>query len=256
MVLDILAFFAHPDDETVFGGGTLAYLAEQGADVHYLCATRGEGGERGDPPLCTQKELGGVRGSELRCAVQALGGRSLTFLGFQDPVIGSEGNLYAFAEDEAEVVRALESVLQERAPDVVITHGADGEYGHPAHILAHRAMMAAVRSAQGKMPAVYTVAPFYENAPRPGLANESDRADWVLDITPVREKKIQAATCHRSQHGLFLRHASERLGREAVISDVILDEEALSLAFDPGQGSNRDPLGEILAEIAVQPFSN
>ena len=46
--MNILAFFAHPDDETMLCGGTLALLAQNGASVHYLCATRGEGGELGE----------------------------------------------------------------------------------------------------------------------------------------------------------------------------------------------------------------
>ncbi|MFO8035011.1 MAG: PIG-L deacetylase family protein [Anaerolineales bacterium] len=251
MALTVLAFFAHPDDETMFNGGTLAYLALRGARVHYLSTTRGEGGEMGDPPLCTREELGRVRESELECAVQALGGASVSFLGYQDPVIGPGDELYPFAEDEEDVVRKLVSVLEELDPDLVITHGSDGEYGHPAHVLAHQSLMGAVRSRGGVKPVVYTVAPAYEGEPRPGLSNDSDRADWVLDISPVRDRKIQAAACHRTQHGLFLRHASQRLGRKATLPDVIRDEEALSRAFPAAEGSSRDPLEEFLAGIAV-----
>jgi LmbE family N-acetylglucosaminyl deacetylase len=252
MTLTILSFFAHPDDETLFIGGTLSYPAQRGAQVHYLSATRGEGGETGDPPLCTREELGKVRERELECAARALGGASVSFLGYKDPLIGPEDELYPFAEDEEDVVRKLVGVLEKLDPDVVITHGSGGEYGHPAHVLAHRAMMGAVRSFEGGKPAVYTVAPAYEGEPRPGLSNDSDRADWVLDISPVRDRKIQAATCHRTQHCLFLRHASQRLRRKATIPDVIRDEEALSRAFPGEKGNHQDPLGEILAEIAIQ----
>ncbi len=49
--MNILAFFAHPDDETMLCGGTLALLARAGARVHLLIATRGEGGENGEPPV-------------------------------------------------------------------------------------------------------------------------------------------------------------------------------------------------------------
>ena len=51
MGLDVIAFFAHPDDETMLCGGTLALLDSLGARVHLLVATRGEGGEMGEPPL-------------------------------------------------------------------------------------------------------------------------------------------------------------------------------------------------------------
>ena len=59
--MNVLAFFAHPDDETMMAGGALMMLARQGLQVHYYSATRGEGGEVGEPPLCTFEELGTVR---------------------------------------------------------------------------------------------------------------------------------------------------------------------------------------------------
>ncbi len=68
--LKILTFFAHPDDETMFLGGTFAYLADRGAEIHFICATRGEGGDMGDPPICTREDLGQIREEELRCAVE------------------------------------------------------------------------------------------------------------------------------------------------------------------------------------------
>lgn len=73
--MQIVCFTAHPDDETVFAGGTLALLAGGEADVRVLCATRGEGGEMGEPPICLRAELGPKREGELRCAARALGCR-------------------------------------------------------------------------------------------------------------------------------------------------------------------------------------
>jgi LmbE family N-acetylglucosaminyl deacetylase len=88
--MNVLAFFAHPDDETILAGGTLAMLAENGSRVHCLSATRGEGGELGETPLCSEDELGQVRESEMVCEVGAQGRRSLTFLGYQDPRMGED----------------------------------------------------------------------------------------------------------------------------------------------------------------------
>lgn len=248
---EALAFFAHPDDETMLIGGTLSYLALHGAEVHYLSATRGEGGEVGDPPLCTQDELGEVRERELSCAVRALGGKTLSFLGYQDPVIGPEDELYPFAEDEAELVRKLQEHITTLKPDAVITHGSDGEYGHPGHVQCHRALLEAVQTLNGRAPVVYTVAPAYEGDPRPDLSNDSDRADLVLDVSPVRYRKVQAANCHRTQHALFLRHARERMGSEVSIPDVIRDEEALARAHPPGGHPLRDPVADLLADIVT-----
>ena len=68
-------------------------LAENGSRVHCLSATRGEGGELGETPLCSEDELGQVRESEIVCAVGALVGWSLTFLGYQDPRMGEDEQL-------------------------------------------------------------------------------------------------------------------------------------------------------------------
>ena len=69
----LLAIGAHPDDETMFAGGTLAWAAARGLTVRVLGVTRGEGGETGEPPVTTQERLGETREAELRAAVAALG---------------------------------------------------------------------------------------------------------------------------------------------------------------------------------------
>jgi LmbE family N-acetylglucosaminyl deacetylase len=59
--LSVLAVFAHPDDETILAGGILSMLVDQGATLHLLLATRGEGGELGEPALTERSQLGGSR---------------------------------------------------------------------------------------------------------------------------------------------------------------------------------------------------
>src|SRR5690554_4093828 len=81
----VLAIAAHPDDETMLAGGTLAMYAEQGHDVYILATTRGEGGECGEPPICERAALGAVREAELRRAAAALGAREVFFLPYVDP---------------------------------------------------------------------------------------------------------------------------------------------------------------------------
>ena len=74
----ILAISAHPDDESLFAGGTLALYAEQGHQVYILETTRGEGGEVGEPPLTTKDNLGAYREQEVRKAARALGVRPMS----------------------------------------------------------------------------------------------------------------------------------------------------------------------------------
>jgi LmbE family N-acetylglucosaminyl deacetylase len=218
-------------------GGTLALLAQRGAQVHYLCATRGEGGEVGDPSVCTIEELGDVRESELVCAVQALGGRSLTFLGYKDPRVGPDDELFAFTDDLTSLAGQVAASVRQFEIDAILTHGSNGEYGHPAHVLCHQAALAAAMSfPEGAQPAVYTVSAFFEGHPYPRLINAGDEADFVIDISEVRDKKLAAAVCHRTQHDLFVRRRSEEAGRRLSVDEVIIETESLKRVWGGSKG--------------------
>ena len=243
--MKLMAFFAHPDDETMFLGGTFAYLCASGVDVHFICATRGEGGEMGDPPICTRPELGEVRERELSCAVKSIGGKSLKFLDFKDPLVGSEGELYPFCDRSSDVVQRLKENLRRIQPDVVITHGPGGEYGHPGHIQAHQTLMAALTDMTELDPVVYSPSWLSRESgqftPAPGI---------VVDIEPWIEDKIRAVYCHRSQHSLFLRHGKARAGRPVTIPEMIRTQEALC-RIHPANQSQADPLEKLLNTIAI-----
>lgn len=242
----ILAFFAHPDDETILIGGTLALLARMGADVHYLCATRGEGGELGEPPVGARERLGELREREMTCAVKALGGKSLEFLGYIDPLVGPEGELYAFSTDLPDVVARLAAVANDLQIDALITHGSGGEYGHPAHRLAYQASADWIRSQGPDAPLWYTVMAAFPDHPRPRSMNKEDPADLVIDVSPTIEQKTQAALCHVSQHALFVRRRSEEVGRQLTVPEVIIPVESLHRAWPPSNGLVLDPLAELL----------
>jgi N-acetylglucosamine malate deacetylase 2 len=249
-MVSVLAVFAHPDDETILAGGTLALLARQGAQVHYLCATRGEGGESGEPPLCTRAELGQVRQQEMACAVQALGGSNLRFLDYQDPLVGPENTLFAYTEDLPALAEQIARAAREVAAHALITHGSSGEYGHPAHVLTHQAVLSAVERMQ-PAPAVYSIDAFYPEHPKPHRVNKNDPADLVLDVSPVLGQKIQAALCHRTQHALFVRRASEAAGRKVSVPEVIIAEESLHRRRLPNQG-DADPLRPLLESYRIR----
>lgn len=220
----ILCFTAHPDDESVFAGGTLALLSSRGADIRLVCATRGEGGEAGVPPLCSRAELGSVREAELRCAASALGCTGVEFLPFRDPEVGADGSLFPFSDRPEDVIPFLEKILQAGKPDAVITHGSNGEYGHPAHVLAHRAcMQAAVRAG---VPVLFTFNAVYEGHPRLRSANQDDPADIVVGIDLVFERKLAAMECHQTQQALFVRRPSAEAGYPVPLREVILRRES------------------------------
>ncbi|HDQ71467.1 MAG TPA: GlcNAc-PI de-N-acetylase [Chloroflexi bacterium] len=143
MTKTLLAVFAHPDDESFGPGGTLAKYAAEGANVHLVCATRGESGESDIDDWGACEALACQREEELRCAVSVLGLTELHLLSYRDSgMAGSPANQHpqalaqadpeALAEEVAEFMRRLK-------PQVVLTFDPYGGYGHPDHIAMHRA---------------------------------------------------------------------------------------------------------------------
>ena len=244
--MNLLVFFAHPDDETMLAGGTLALLRTQGVNIHYLCATRGEGGETGTPPLCSRTELGKVRSQELACAVVALGGGRLDFLPYTDPLVGEGDTLYAFTDKVDELVNKLAEWIAADKPDAILTHGSSGEYGHPAHVLCHTAMLAAFEKLPGDKPLLYTFQAAFEGHPKPRSMNKSDKAHLVLDISRVMDKKLAATLCHCTQHALFVRRPSLAAGRLVTLEETIIKVESLHRVYPPVESILTDQFADLL----------
>lgn len=164
----VLFVHAHPDDETITTGGTIAALVAEGAEVTVLTATRGEGGEviptelnhlEGD-----RAGLAKVREHEIAEAMRALGVRMHTFLGgttrtFEDSGMewGPDGHARPAssmpdnalcAADITTVARHIAAVIDAVTPHVVITYASNGGYGHPDHVRVHEATTAAIDLAE------------------------------------------------------------------------------------------------------------
>ena len=140
----LMAILAHPDDESLGVGGTLAKYASEGIEVFLLTATRGDGGRyRGFPPNDPQHPgaaaLGKIRESELHAAALVLGIREVSLLDYRD------GHLDG--ANAREVIAAIAKHLRRVQPDVVITFGPDGAYGHPDHIAISQFTAAAITAA-------------------------------------------------------------------------------------------------------------
>jgi len=237
--MNILGFFAHPDDETVLCGGTLVLLSRRGARVHILTASRGDGGETGEPPLCTQAELGRVREAELRCAVQALETTSLTFLGYVDPTIGPNDEHFSFTQDDETLANQVVEAIRRTDAQVLLSHGSNGEYGHPAHVACHRAARRAVEILGSQAPLFYTAQAAFLGHPIPMLMNESDPAHLILDVSTAVPAVTQAVRCHRSQNALFTRAASEEAGRSVDVSEIVFPVESLHRVWPILQPTDR-----------------
>jgi LmbE family N-acetylglucosaminyl deacetylase len=167
---------------------------------------------------------------------------------YSDPTVGAGEELYAFTEDvEGLAVQIVEAIHYRRA-GAIITHGVNGEYGHPAHKLCHRAALRAVEVLGDEAPLLYTIQGTFAEHPYPRLANADTPAHLLVDITPVLKQKTDAALCHRTQHDLFIRHRSEEAGRRLTVPETILTIESLHRVFPPVEdvSSLDDPLANLL----------
>jgi N-acetyl-1-D-myo-inositol-2-amino-2-deoxy-alpha-D-glucopyranoside deacetylase len=156
----LLLVHAHPDDETITSGVTMARYAAEGAAVTLLTCTLGEEGEVLVPELGRlaadqADQLGGYRIWELRAAMAELGVTDIRFLGgpgrWRDSgMMGTPANDRPRAfwrADLDEAVAEAVAVVREMRPQVVVTYDENGGYGHPDHIQAHRVAMGAVAAA-------------------------------------------------------------------------------------------------------------
>ncbi|MGH3656383.1 MAG: N-acetyl-1-D-myo-inositol-2-amino-2-deoxy-alpha-D-glucopyranoside deacetylase [Micromonosporaceae bacterium] len=156
----IVFVHAHPDDEAIGTGATMAYYAARGARVTLVTCTLGEQGEIHVPDLAglaadAADQLGGYRIAEWDAACDALGVADRRFLGgagrYRDSgMMGTPENDHPRAFWGAHLDEAaghLVAVLRQTRPQVLVTYDPNGFYGHPDHIQAHRVAMKAVELA-------------------------------------------------------------------------------------------------------------
>lgn len=138
--LRLLGIFAHPDDESLGNAGTFVRYAAEGVETHVLTATRGQRGWLGAPDEYPGPEaLGELREQELRRATATLGVRELTLLDYVDGEVAEANPL--------EIVTRIAGVIRRVRPQVVITFGPEGGYGHPDHIAMSQFATAAIVAA-------------------------------------------------------------------------------------------------------------
>jgi LmbE family N-acetylglucosaminyl deacetylase len=139
-----MAVLAHPDDESLGVGGTLAKYASEGVEVFLVTATRGDRGRyRGFPPGDPQhpgsSALANIREKELRAAAVALGVREVFVLDYQDQHLDGA--------NPREVVAAIVQYIRRIKPDVIVTFAPDGAYGHPDHVAISQVTTSAIVAA-------------------------------------------------------------------------------------------------------------
>jgi N-acetyl-1-D-myo-inositol-2-amino-2-deoxy-alpha-D-glucopyranoside deacetylase len=194
----LLLVHAHPDDESIGTGATMARYAAEGAQVTLVTCTLGELGEIIPPDLAHlgADELGQYRIGELDAACAALGVTGHRYLGgpgrWRDSgMIGTEGNddpRCFWRADLDEAAAALLGVIREVRPQVLVTYDANGFYGHPDHIQAHQVAWHAFQQA-GR----YGLAKFYATSAADGPVTTE------IDATAYLDRKQAAMRAHATQ---------------------------------------------------------
>lgn len=166
----LILVHAHPDDEAFGTGGLIARTVAEGRRVDLVICTGGEEGEIHDPTLDqveAKPRLHEIREAELRCSVAALNGDGpgklhLHMLGYRDSgMMGTPSNdrddVFWHA-DLGEAARKVGDIIREARPAVMVSYDANGNYGHPDHINAHRVAVAAWDAADDTLAKLYETA--------------------------------------------------------------------------------------------------
>jgi N-acetyl-1-D-myo-inositol-2-amino-2-deoxy-alpha-D-glucopyranoside deacetylase len=166
----VLLVHAHPDDESMGTGGTIARLVAEGVRVDLVTCTDGAEGEIHDPTLDPEEarpRLAQIRAAELACSVEALGSGAIHhhMLGYRDSgMIGTDANAHPdsfWQADLDEATGRLAEILRAARPSVIVSYDENGNYGHPDHINAARIARQAYHASLAEP---WRVARFYEIA--------------------------------------------------------------------------------------------
>ena len=207
---------AHPDDESIITGGLILRAREDGHRVVLVTCTRGEEGEVHNLDAAVRPRLAEVREAELRAACAILGVDRLELLGYRDSgMAGSPANDHPHSFHRApldEVTGRLVLLLWAERPDTVVTYGPDGTYGHPDHLKAHEATMAAldVLRREGWCPArtLWDAVPRsaverLDGPAHPAMRHVGTPDEEItvrVDLQPVLPRKRAAVAAHVSQN--------------------------------------------------------
>ena len=184
----VLFVHAHPDDESMGTGGTIARLVGEGVRVDLVTCTDGAEGEIHDPTLDAEEarpRLAQIRAGELACSVDALGSGAIHhhMLGYRDSgMIGTDANAHPdsfWQADLDEATGRLLEIVRAARPSVIVSYDENGNYGHPDHINAARIARQAYQASQGEP---WRVARFYEVA--------FVRERWLALMSTMKERGI------------------------------------------------------------------
>jgi len=252
----ILCSVAHPDDETFGLGSVLIKYVQEGADVYTACGTRGDVGEIHERSHATPETLAEVREQEYYAAGKTMGVTRSILYGYRDSgMAGTPENDHPNAYIKVpvdEVAAQIVETIREIRPHIVLTFDEGGGYGHPDHIHASAATVAAFHAAAdpnyaGSSLEPWTASKLYywafpkskmkewidglkEIDPDSDLANldpdqlgmDDDRFTTVLDTSKYSDIRRQAIAQHQSQYSPLDRMPSKELADMYLNSDFLI----------------------------------
>lgn len=278
----LLFVHAHPDDESLTTGGTIAHYVAQGADVRVVTCTLGEEGEViGDRykllAVDYADQLGGYRISELTKALNALGVDEPIFLGgpgrWRDSGMSANSRRRhtAFVDAGDDAVQELVTIIDEMRPHIVVTYDPKGGYGHPDHVQTHHVTAAAIAAATWEVPKFYWTV-MASSAVHAGLEALSDvPPDWirlpnlseseftygdcdidaVIDTAKHVQAKVAALAAHATQVTLAPDRRSFVLSNNIVLP-ILAEEHYILAAGRAGPPDSRGWETDLLAGLDLQ----
>ena len=223
----ILLIYAHPDDETLFSGGSIAKYADQGFDAYLVIATRGEKGRTSGE--CTQDELATTREQEVIEVGQLLGIKEIIFLGYGDKTLTTVNSM--------EISHKIAKIIRKIRPQVIITFGPEGANGHEDHKAIHNFAIASIKNAGDEtlailgnkpfiVPKVYYVDLVAQLEQHLGFEEKSTSPTTVINIKKFASLKLKALQSHRTQ-ALSL---NKFIDADDRILHYVFDQETFTLA--------------------------
>ncbi len=283
----LLFVHAHPDDETLATGGTIAHYVANGADVHVVTCTLGEEGEvigerYAQLAVDHADQLGGYRIKELTAALTALGVEQPNFLGgpghWRDSGMAGTQSRHRqrfMDADMREAVGDLVAIIRDLRPHIVVTYDPDGGYGHPDHIQAHRVTTEAVAASAGddytgepwRVPKFYwtvssTSAMGAGLETMDGVPDEwvrvsigdvpfgypDDKIDAVIDARDQLPAKVAALRAHATQVTIAPNGRACALSSNIALP-VLAEEHYILVSGDPGERDHRGWETDLLAGL-------
>nr|ADC35955.1 hypothetical protein [uncultured bacterium 98] len=241
--MTVLFIFAHPDDESFCGAGLACWCRERGHDVVLVCATRGDAGKAGRAEISgAPADLAAARARELQTAAGIIGIGDIELFDYRDQHLAEAG---------VDEIRArLVAAIRRTRADVVLTFDPNGFNLHVDHVAISRFTSEAIAASADdrwlpdtgpghRVRRLLWISPLppWEASRARDLASEPG-IDFVLDISPWRERKAEALRAHRTQHDSIDRHFFSQPD-----VDRILSVETYRQAWGPPLG--RRPSGDI-----------